>query len=141
MSTENHKALIRRFVEEVWNRQNLSIVDELFAANHVFHAAGGPLLDREGHKQMIAHFESAFPDGRTTTEDMIAERDAVAQRWTYTGTHQGAFQGIPPTGKRVRLTGISIWRFEDGKIVQSWHDLDALGLMQQLSVIPAPGQA
>jgi steroid delta-isomerase-like uncharacterized protein len=141
MSTEEHKALVRRFDEEVWNGRNLSRVDELFAASHIFRAAGSPPLDREGHRQMIAHFQDAFPDGRNTSEELLAEGDKVVQRWTFRGTHQGAFQGIPPTGRPVTLTGISIWRVDGGTIVESWHELDTLGLMQQLGVIPTPGQA
>jgi steroid delta-isomerase-like uncharacterized protein len=141
MSTEEHKALVRRFDEEVWNGRNLSRVDELFADNHIFRAAGSPPLDREGHRQMIAHFQDAFPDGRNTSEELLAEGDKVVQRWTFRGTHQGAFQGIPPTGRPVTLTGISIWRVDGGTIVESWHELDTLGLMQQLGVIPTPGQA
>lgn len=140
MSTEANKALLRRFDEEVWNQRNPALVDELFASNHLFRAAGSPPLDREGHKQMIAHFQGAFPDGRASTEDLIAEGDTVASRWTYRGTQQGEFQGIPPTGKQVILTGISIWRFEGDKIVESWHEFDALGLLQQLGAIPAPAQ-
>jgi steroid delta-isomerase-like uncharacterized protein len=141
MSTEENKALVRRFEEQVWNRRNPSLVDEFFAASHVFRAAGSPPLDREGHRQMIAAFQSAFPDGHNTADDLLADGDKVAHRWTYRGTHRGAFQGIPATGRQVTLTGISIWRFEEGKIVESWHELDTLGLMQQLGVIPAPGQA
>ncbi len=141
MSTEENKALVRRFEEEVWNGRNPSRVDEFFAASHIFRAAGSPPLDREGHRQMIAHFQDAFPDGRNTSEELLAEGDKVVQRWTFRGTHQGAFQGIPPTGRPVTLTGISIWRVEGGTIVESWHELDTLGLMQQLGVIPTPGQA
>ena len=141
MSIEENKALVRRFDEEVWNGRNLSRVDELFADNHIFRAAGSPPLDREDYRQMIAHFQDAFPDGRNTSEDLLAEGDKVVQRWTFRGTHQGAFQGIPPTGRPVTLTGISIWRVDGGTIVESWHELDTLGLMQQLGVIPTPGQA
>ena len=141
MSIEENKALVRRFEEEVWNGRNPSRVDEFFAASHLFRAAGSPPLDREGHRQMIAHFQDAFPDGRNTSEELLAEGDKVVQRWTFRGTHQGAFQGIPPTGKPVTLTGISIWRVAGGTIVESWHELDTLGLMQQLGVIPTPGQA
>jgi steroid delta-isomerase-like uncharacterized protein len=141
MSTEENKALVHRFEEAVWNERNPARVDEFFAASHVFRAAGGPPLDREGHRQMIATFQAAFPDGRNTSDALLAEGDKVVQRWTYRGTHQGAFQGIPPTGGQVTLTGISIWRVEGGKIVESWHELDNLGLMQQLGIIPAPGQA
>ncbi len=138
MSTEANKALVRRFEEEVWNGRNPSRVDEFFAASHVFRAAGNPPLDREGHRTMIGHFQRAFPDGRNTTDDLIADEDRVAQRWTYRGTHRGVFQGIPPTDRQVTLTGISIWRVEGGKIVESWHELDTLGLMQQLGGIPDP---
>ncbi len=141
MSIEENKALVRRFEEEVWNGRNPARVDELFAAGHVFRAAGSPPLDREGHRQMIAHFQDAFPDGRNTKEELLAEGDKVVQRWTFRGTHQGAFQGIPPTDRPVTLTGISIWRVAGGTIVESWHELDTLGLMQQLGVIPTPGQA
>jgi steroid delta-isomerase-like uncharacterized protein len=141
MSTEENKAFVRRFEAAVWNGRNPSLVDEFFAASHVFRAAGSLPLDREGHRQMIAHFQGAFPDGRNTSEELLAEGDKVVQRWTFRGTHRGAFQGIPPTGGQVTLTGISVWRVEDGKIVESWHELDNLGLMQQLGTIPAPGQA
>ena len=140
MSSEDNKAVVRRFEKEVWNERNPSLVDEFFAASHVFRAAGSPPLDREGHRQMLAQFLSAFPDGQDTTDDLIADGDKVAHRWTYRGTHRGVFQGIPPTGKQVTLTGISIWRFEYGKIVESWHELNTLGMMQQLGVIPVPGQ-
>jgi len=141
MSMEENKALVRRFEEAVWNERNPSRVDEFFAPSHLFRAGGSPPLDRAGHRQMIAHFQEAFPDGRNTSEELLAEGDKVVQRWTFRGTHQGAFQGIPPTGRPVTLTGISIWRVDGGTIVESWHELDTLGLLQQLGVSPAPGQA
>jgi steroid delta-isomerase-like uncharacterized protein len=139
MSTEENKDLVRRFEAAVWNGRDPARVDEFFAPSHAFRAAGGPPLDREGHRQMIAHFQDAFPDGRNTSEELLAEGDKVVQRWTYRGTHEGAFQGIPPTGRRVTLTGISIWRVEGGQIVESWHELDTMGLLQQLGAVPAPG--
>jgi steroid delta-isomerase-like uncharacterized protein len=141
MSTVENKDLVCRFEEKVWNERNPALVDEFFAASHIFRAPGSPPLDREGHRQMIAHFQSAFPDGRNSSEELLADGDKVVQHWAFRGTHQGAFQGIPPTGRQVTLTGISIWRVEGGKIVESWHELDNLGLMQQLGVIPAPGQS
>src|SRR5215217_3493261 len=140
MSTEENKTLVRRFEEEVWNGRKPSLVEEFFAASHIFRAAGSPPLDREGHRQMIAYFQSAFPDGRNTSEELLAEGDKVVQRWRFRGTHQGAFQGIAPTGRHVTLTGISIWRVDGGTIVESWHELDSLGLLQQLGVSPTPGQ-
>lgn len=138
MSTDENKEILRRFEDVVWNGRNPSRVDEFFAATHLFRAPGGPPLNFEGHRQMIAHFQSAFPDGRNASDELLADGDKVVQRWTYRGTHRGSFQGIPPTGKQVTLTGISIWRFDDGKIVESWHELDTLGFMQQLGALPAP---
>lgn len=87
----------------------------------------------------MAVYTAAFPDLQLTTEDMVAEGDKVAIRNTWRGTHQGAFQGLPPTGKHVAFTGTDIFRFVGGKIAEQWADLDALGLMQQLGVIPAMG--
>lgn len=141
MSGERNKATLRRFDEEVWNGRDLSIVDELFAPEHIFRAAGGRVLDRQGHKQMIANFQSAFPDGQNTVIDVVAEGDRVASRWMYRGTHRGEFEGIPPTGKQITLTGISIWRFERDKIVESWHEFDALGMLQQIGAVPSPEDA
>jgi predicted ester cyclase len=140
MSTEENKALVRRFNEEAWNRRNPSVVDELFAPNYVAHMPGTPPLDREGHKHFIAGMQSAFADIQSVTEDLIADGDKVAWRWTFRGTQRGEFQGILPTGKHVTLTGISILRCKGGKVVESWHEIDTLGMMQQLGVIPAPAQ-
>lgn len=141
MSTDANKALVQRFEEEVWNGRNPSRLDQFFAPSHIFRAAGSPPLDFEGHRQMIAHFQDAFPDGRNASEALLADGDRVVQQWTFRGTHRGAFQGIPPTGKQVTLTGISIWRVADSKIVESWHELDNLGFLQQLGVIPTPDQS
>ena len=140
MSAEENKALVRRFNEEAWNKRNPSVVDELFAPTYVVHMPGTPPLDRAGHKHFIAGMQSAFADVQSVTEDLIAESDKVGWRWTFRGTQRGEFQGIPPTGKQVTLTGMSILRFEGGKVVESWHNVDTLGLMQQLGVITAPAQ-
>jgi steroid delta-isomerase-like uncharacterized protein len=140
MSAEENKEIVHRFEEAVWNERNPSRVGEFFAASHVFRAPGGPPLDFEGHRQMIAHFQSAFPDGQNSSDELLADGDKVVQRWTYRGTHRGPFQGIPPTGTQVTLSGIAIWRFENGKIVESWHEMDTLGLLQQLGAIPTANQ-
>jgi steroid delta-isomerase-like uncharacterized protein len=88
-------------------------------------------------KLLMAVFTSAFPDLQLTTEDLVAEGEKVAIRNTWRGTHQGAFQGVPPTGKYVTFTGTDLFRVEGGKIAEQWADLDALGLLQQLGAIPA----
>ncbi len=139
--TEDNKALNRRFVEEVINQGNLDAIDELIDPGVVDHSvpAGFP-TGREGAKQFAAMMRSAFPDLHHTIEDMIAEGDKVVMRSTWSGTHQGEFMGIPATGKRVTVSAIDISRVADGRIVEHWEQSDALGLMQQLGVVPPPEQ-
>jgi steroid delta-isomerase-like uncharacterized protein len=142
MSTETNKALYRRWFEEVVTGRNLALADELLADEYVMHFPGMPQpLDREGHKQLLGMFHSAFPDWRETVDMVVAEGDLVVIRVTGTGTHEQPFQGIPPTHKRVRATGVGIGRIAGGKIVESWAEYDALGMMQQLGAIPAPPAA
>jgi steroid delta-isomerase-like uncharacterized protein len=144
MSTEENKALVRRIYEE-WNKGKeaaMAAIEELYAPDYVFHVTGVfPDLDRVGYKQMTPAFFTAFPDIHYTLEDLIAEGDKVVSRWTFRGTHQGEFMGMPPTGKQVSVTGIEIDRIEDDKFVESWANSDHLGLMQQLGVIPQMAQA
>jgi steroid delta-isomerase-like uncharacterized protein len=141
MSTEENKALVRRYVED-WNKRNLAAL-EIFAPDYVFHGAFPPGFspDLAGGKQLRMALWTAFPDMHATVENLIAEGDKVASRWTLRGTHQGDLMGIPPTGKQVSLTMTSIDRFEAGKCVESWGDADALGFLQQLGAIPEMAQA
>ncbi len=85
-------------------------------------------------------YRSAFPDLQATVEDQVAEGDKVASRFTFRGTHRGELAGIPPTGNQVEVTGIVISRIEGGKGAEDWSNYDALGMMQQLGVVPPPGQ-
>lgn len=141
MSTEDNKALVRRMYEEAINRWNMAVIDELISPNYVAHDPGFPQPVRgpEGLKQYFLVFRSTFPDAHITIEDMIAEGDRVAVRWLYRGTHQGDLRGMPPTGKQVTVTGIAIHKSADGKFVESWINVDSLGLLQQLGVIPSMG--
>ena len=142
MTTDANKALYRRWFEEVVTERDLALADALLAPDYVLHFPGMPVpLDRDGHTQLLGMFHAAFPDWRETVEDVIAEGDRVVIRVTGTGTHQGEFMGAPPTGKRVTATGVGIGRLADGRIVESWAEYDALGLLQQLGVIPAPQAA
>ena len=143
MSTEDTKARMRRFYEEVFNRGNLAVVDELLSPNHVFHDPSfpEPIRGPEGFKQYVLMFRHAFPDNTITIEDLIAEGDTIVVRHTYRGTHKGDLMGIPPTGKQVPVTAIVISRSANRKFAESWINGDLLGLMQQLGVVPAPGQA
>jgi steroid delta-isomerase-like uncharacterized protein len=141
MSTEDNKAHVRQYLEEAWNKGNVGIIDELMTSDYARYMSGPTQsLNRDGQKQRITTFRKAFPDLHLTIDDLIAEGDQVVFRITLRGTHQGAFMGISPTGKPVTVTAIDIARFVNGKIVEHWGQMDALGLMQQLGVIPAPGQ-
>jgi steroid delta-isomerase-like uncharacterized protein len=144
MSTERNKALVHRLYEE-WNKGKeaaMAAIEELYAPAYVWHSTGVfPDMDLAGMKQMTPAFFTAFPDLHYTLEDLIAEGDKVAARFTLRGTHQRDFLGMPPTGKQVSVTGIEIDRIEDDKVVESWANSDALGLMQQLGAIPPMAQA
>ena len=139
MPIENNKDLVRRFYEE--GVQNPALFDDLLAPTYVFHLPGSPqpISGIEPAKQLMVAYTSAFPDLQTTTEDLFAEGDRVAIRNIWRGTHQGTFQGIPPTGKHVTFTSIDIYRFVGGKIAEQWAAIDTLGLMQQIGGIPAMG--
>jgi steroid delta-isomerase-like uncharacterized protein len=140
--SEQNKTLVRRAVEEVWNRGNYAVVNELVASDIVVHAStpDGEIHGPEGVKQFYATLRRAFPDIHFTIEDQIAEGDRVVTRWTARGTHRGEFNGIPPTGKQGAISGIDIDRIADGKVVECWPNADELDLLQQLGVIPVPNQ-
>lgn len=139
MSAEN-KATIRRFIEEAWNRGNLSVVDRIFSSDHVGHdpanPPGFPPPGPDGVKGLVTMYRTAFPDAHFTIEDQIAEGDKVATRWRASGTHKGDLMGIAPTGRKVTVTGITIDHFDGVRNMESWSNWDALGLMQQLGVVP-----
>ncbi|HUN89137.1 MAG TPA: ester cyclase [Terriglobales bacterium] len=134
MRTNNEIA--RRVLEEIWNEKKLELVDDLIAPQYVHHDPQAPIEPRgtDGYKGYIQYYLSAFPDLHFTIHDAVSEGDTVAQRWTVTGTHKAELGPIPPTGKRMSVTGMSIARFEEGKCVESWSNWDTLGLMQQLGV-------
>ncbi len=139
MSTEDNKALVRRLFEEVWNQGKMARIAEFYSPAHVEHSPSGPVHGQEGYKQYVMMYRTAFPDAHYTVEDQIADQDKVVTRWTARGTHQGPLMGIPPTGKQGTVTGIGIARFEGGKIVEAWTEFDALGMLQQLGVVPSMG--
>jgi predicted ester cyclase len=142
MSTEQNKALFRRVMEEVFNRGNMSLIDELIAPDFVEHEEPPPGMPagREGVKQLATMLHSAFPDITASIDDIIAEGDKVVARSTWSGTHKGEFMGIAPTGKSVSFGVFDIVRIAGGKFVEHWGMMDNLSMMQQLGVIPAPGE-
>ena len=140
MSTEENKALVQQLIH-LQESGDLNTVDQILAPNWVNHDPSmPPLQGYEGFKQLTMLFRSAFPGFHTEIEDMLAEGDKVAARFRLRGTNTGSFQGMPPTGKAVDVTGTGIFRVVDGKVTDNWVNFDALGLMQQLGVVPAPGQ-
>ena len=139
MSTEDNKADVLRGYEEGFHQRNLAVFDELMAPDYVWHIASMTVQGREPAKQLISGFLTAFPDGRYTIEDMIAEGDRVVVRQTFRGTHQGDFMGMAPTGKQVTVTEMEIFRVANGKGVENWTNSDDLGLLQQLGFVPSMG--
>jgi steroid delta-isomerase-like uncharacterized protein len=141
--SDANKNVVRRLFEEVWNKGNLPVADELFAQNYSHHDSSTPEFGRgpESEKKRATLYRTAFPDVRLTVEDIIAEGETVTVRWSCKGTHKGDLNGIAPTGKQVTISGISVARFTSGKISESWVNWDALGLMKQLGVVAEVGKA
>ena len=141
MSTEENEAIVRRLMEGAYT--NPDIHDELVADDYVGHFPPNPTIHGpEGLERFNAQSVTAFPDVRVTVEDLLAEGDEVAVRWTLRGTHEGELRGgIPATGRRVEVSGITISRIRDGRVVESWGNYDLLGMLQQLGVIPAEDRA
>jgi steroid delta-isomerase-like uncharacterized protein len=140
MSTEENKAIVRHYLDEVWNKGNVSIIDEVMAPTYArYMNASGAYLDRERQKQRISGMRQAFSELALTLEDITAEGDKVTIRVTLQGTHTGNFMGVPATGKQVAIEAIDILRLVDSKVVEHWGVMDTFGLMQQLGVVPAPG--
>ena len=139
MSTEENKSLFRGVVKECYNKRDLGVLDKFFAADVVDHAAPPGLPPGlEAGRILLGAFFSAFPDLQYTLEDVMAEGDKVVARATIRGTQTGEFAGIPPTGKPIMISVIDIWRVANGKLVEHWHVLDQLSMLQQLGVIPSP---
>jgi steroid delta-isomerase-like uncharacterized protein len=141
MSTEENKAVVRRFFEELLSTDNLALADEILSPDFRFYFAGSPdPMDLKRYKDFLAARRAAFPDRRFAVEDMIAEGDKVSARFTMRGTHNGELRGIAPSGREVTMSGIDIIRLKEGKMVEDRVEVDQLGMMQQLGVIPSPQQ-
>jgi steroid delta-isomerase-like uncharacterized protein len=136
---EKNKAIVRRCMEEL-DKGNWAIFNELLTRDYVYHEPGRSFT-RDESEQFMRSLRAAFPDGRVTIEEMIAEGDKVVTRYTSSGTHKGEFMGIAATGKKVVVTGIVITRVDKGKIAEDWEEFDAMGFMVQLGAIPPIGEA
>jgi steroid delta-isomerase-like uncharacterized protein len=132
--SEEYKALARRSWEVVDNPDH---IDEVYAADLVWHEPDRDIEGPEEAKQFISMYKTAFPDLNVTVEDAIAEGDKAVTLWTMRGTHQGEIEELgPPTGRQVEFQGLTLHRIEGGKIVEEWDRYDNLGLMQQLGLVP-----
>jgi steroid delta-isomerase-like uncharacterized protein len=141
LSVEGNKALQRHLFEEMnkGKAATLAAMDETYATDFVYHQADGTDISGLKNKtQLLSEVFNAFPDRHSTIDDMVAEGDKVAVRWTWTATHKGELMGIPSTNKKITIWGISIDCIVDGKFVERWERLDTLGWMQQLGVMPTP---
>jgi steroid delta-isomerase-like uncharacterized protein len=136
MSAEN-KALVHRWFDDVWNKNLVASIDEMIAERAIVHGLGGDLHGPSGFKPFQATFKGAFPDLSIRVDDVVAEGDMVAVRWSATGTHRGGDLGFAATGKRVHMTGMAFLRIRDGQFVEGWNNFDQLGMLQQLGVVPA----
>lgn len=134
MSVESNKELIRRFYDEVWNKGNTDFAFEVFAEGYVRHdlRPGNPPMGPAGQKQIADEFRAAFPDVTQQPDFIFGEGDMVVARWTMQGTNTEQWGKEPPTGKFVKISGVNIFRFADGKVVEIWNHRDDLGMMQQL---------
>lgn len=137
MAQEANKAIVLRIFEQAFNLGNMAVIDEVIAADAVYHLPDEDICGPAGFHQMVTAMRTAFPDFHVTTESVVAEGDIVVVRFTDRGTHQGDGIGVPPTGKHVTWSGFDMARIADGKIIEGWGMVDVLGLMQQLGVIPA----
>jgi steroid delta-isomerase-like uncharacterized protein len=139
MLTEQHKAIVQRWVEGGWNQGNLGLVDELYTTDYMLHDPQSPDFPggQAAFKQFVTNLRTGFPDIHVMIEDMLAEGDKVVWRWTITGTHTGDLMGIPATGRPVSITGIVLSRFAQSKWAEDYVNWDTLGMLQQLGVVPA----
>jgi steroid delta-isomerase-like uncharacterized protein len=144
MAADEHTALARRFHLDIFQHGNLAVADEIIAPDFVIHAPGLPPEAQrgpEGVKHYATLLRTGYPDLQVTHEETLPAGDKVVIRWIASGTQTGALMGIPPTGKRMLVSGIDIFRLADGKLVELWQNWDQLGMLQQLGVVPTPGQA
>jgi steroid delta-isomerase-like uncharacterized protein len=143
LSTEENKALVRRFYEEVWDRGTTDFAFEVFAEDYARHdfRATETLPGPAGQKKIADDFRAAFPDLEVTVDLIIGEQDFVVGRWTATGTHSGSWGGLAPSGRRVAFSAANVFRFERGKVAEIWNHRDDLGLREQIGAAIYAGAA
>jgi predicted ester cyclase len=136
MSDPNNKVVVRRYLEDVWNERNLEVTSQLVAAE--YQAMPGAPRGPDGAKVLVQFFLAAFPDFVINIRDAVAEGDRVAVRYEFSGTHQGPWMGLDPTGRHVSVEGITLYRLANQQIVETFFAYDALGLLRQLGATSLP---
>jgi steroid delta-isomerase-like uncharacterized protein len=137
MSTKDLKSTLIQYLDELWNNHNLAVIDEMILPDFVDHLLppGSP-QGPEGARQFAQVYLTAFPDTQIVLHEVVREGVSLVVRWTATGTHTGELAGIPPTGKKMNLPGLALWRFQDGKFIESWNLFNQLTLLQQIGAFP-----
>jgi len=135
MGTTENKAVSTRFIEEVFNKGQYDLINDLLAEDFVAYF-GGSEQGRAAFTEMVRAYRNGFPDYHCVIDDQIAEADKVVTRWTFRGTQSGPLMGIPPTGRQVTVTGVAVDRVDGGKLVESWLEMDAQRMLQDLGVMP-----
>jgi steroid delta-isomerase-like uncharacterized protein len=142
ISLEENKAIVRRYFEEAVNGKNWDLVDELLAPDfNGFQETPGNKVSRDDVKQMLADIRNTSPDQVQIVDDLIAEGDKVVARWHIQGSLTGEYMGVQGQGQKFNISGMEIFRFKDGKIVEHWFSADVYGMMQQVGAIPTPPQS
>lgn len=134
MSKDALKVFVQRY-DDMFNRPDISIADEIFAPNFVAHRPVAPVLNRASYKSVLQGFYAAFPDFRLEINDSFVTGDRLALRVTYFGTHDANFMGIPATGCKITMPAIAIFRLDNGLVVENWEEVDFFGVLQQISSV------
>lgn len=137
--SEANKALVRQWFDEVWNKGRADAIDEMLPPEAVVHGLGDDLRGPDAFKPFHTIYRAAFPDMQITIDDLIAEGDRVAFRWSAVATHRGPLMGVLATGHRVRFTGMGILRIVDGKLIEGWNNFDQFTMLQQMGAVTVPG--
>jgi steroid delta-isomerase-like uncharacterized protein len=134
MTAEVNKSLASRVIEEIWNGGDGAALEELLDPGYVAHDPAYPIAGRSEFSAFLRRYRATFPDLRFTVEEQIAEGNRVMTRWRAHGSHRHQLCGLPATGKRVAITGITLSRFDGGRVVEEWRNWDTLGLIEQLGI-------
>lgn len=142
MTTEEIKRLITTYTDEVWNQHSIEAMDKFYVPDYAHHDVSSPdVRTLNDYKQWAAMLLSGLSNFHVAIDDVIAEPGKAVKRWTASGLHNNTFAGIPPSGKEVRFSGVSVYKLANDRITESWYLYDMLGLLQQLGAVPAAAEA